>query len=434
MMANKSFVFRFADVEVREREFCLVKAGAVLPVEPKAFRVLLLLLHNPQKLISKEELLNSVWGDTAVTEGSLTRSIWLLRRLLGDDVNEPRFIETVATVGYRLVCKVEVSESASGDLHATDKAAGPSEGNFVKTPSNGEIAVVASNPLAQIDKLAGDMERGGRQTQWRHNALRSWLLPGAVLLAVGLATATWYLRRPLPPLRVTEYTQITHDGHPKDIAGTDGSRLYFNRGPDPQPTAQVAISGGEIAPVPVALPIPRIKDVSPDGSTLLVTSSDGGHGSLWNVEVPAGSLRRLLTDAWVASAAWSPDGKSVVYSPGDGDLDVIRSDGTGARKLAALGGLPVALSWSPDGSKVRFSRNNLLWELSRDGSGLHPLQPGWRPSSLQCCGRWTSDGRFFVFLSRAALFHPNPLLPESQLWVLDERRSLFRRGAPSRFN
>ena len=69
MMCNKSFVFRFSDVEVREREFSLLKAGKVLAVEPKAFRVLLLLLRNPQKLISKEELLNSVWGDTAVYRG-----------------------------------------------------------------------------------------------------------------------------------------------------------------------------------------------------------------------------------------------------------------------------------------------------------------------------------------------------------------------------
>src|SRR5207248_10356955 len=82
----------------------------VLPVEPKAFRVLLILLRNPQKLITKEELLNSVWGDAAVTENSLTRSIALLRRLLGDDTRKPRYIETVATVGYRLVSPVEVSE------------------------------------------------------------------------------------------------------------------------------------------------------------------------------------------------------------------------------------------------------------------------------------------------------------------------------------
>src|ERR1700749_1750330 len=113
-MANKSLIFRFADVEVREREFSLVKAGVVLPVEPKAFRVLLILLRNPQKLITKEELLNAVWGDVAVGDNSLARSVALLRRLLGDETHNPRYIETVATVGYRWACKVEVSEEASG--------------------------------------------------------------------------------------------------------------------------------------------------------------------------------------------------------------------------------------------------------------------------------------------------------------------------------
>jgi len=121
MMASKSFVFRFDDVEVREREFTLIKAGKVLTVEPKAFRTLLFLLHNPQRLISKEELLNTVWDDAAVTEGSLTRCIWLLRSRLGDDIHEPRYIATVATVGYRFVCKVEVSEDDSGNLEATGK-------------------------------------------------------------------------------------------------------------------------------------------------------------------------------------------------------------------------------------------------------------------------------------------------------------------------
>jgi DNA-binding winged helix-turn-helix (wHTH) protein len=135
MMPSKSFVFRFDDVEVREREFTLIKAGKVSTVEPKAFRTLLFLLHNPQRLIAKEELLNTVWGDAAVTEGSLTRCIWLLRTALGDDIHQPRYIKTVATVGYRFVCKVEVSEEASGNLEATgepdglesaiDKASGP---------------------------------------------------------------------------------------------------------------------------------------------------------------------------------------------------------------------------------------------------------------------------------------------------------------------
>src|ERR1700758_1506703 len=155
MIGNKYNIFRFADIEIREREFSLLKAGKVLAVEPKAFRVLLHLLRNPQKLISKEELLNAVWGDTAVTEGSLTRCIWLLRRQLGDDINKPRFIETVATVGYRLVCKGEVSEDASGDIEAADKANGMSKGDFVAMHPITEIAEAAANPLVQVVKPAG---------------------------------------------------------------------------------------------------------------------------------------------------------------------------------------------------------------------------------------------------------------------------------------
>jgi TolB-like protein/DNA-binding winged helix-turn-helix (wHTH) protein/Flp pilus assembly protein TadD len=116
-MAGKSFVFRFDDVEVREREFSLTKAGELLTIEPKAFRALLFLLHNPQKLVRKEELLHAVWGDTTVTDGSLTRCIWLLRSVLGEDTRNPRYIETVPTVGYRFIAPVEERvESSEGAI------------------------------------------------------------------------------------------------------------------------------------------------------------------------------------------------------------------------------------------------------------------------------------------------------------------------------
>ncbi|MGA2170847.1 MAG: transcriptional regulator [Terracidiphilus sp.] len=152
-MANKPFVFRFGDVEVREREFSFVKAGEVLAVEPKAFRVLLFLLRNPQKLITKEELLNAVWGETAVSENSLTRSIALLRRLLGDDTHQPRYIETAATVGYRFVCKVEASEDASGILESSSQP-----------PANGNIAEVAANPQTESGTLNGGGDPSLRQS------------------------------------------------------------------------------------------------------------------------------------------------------------------------------------------------------------------------------------------------------------------------------
>jgi DNA-binding winged helix-turn-helix (wHTH) protein len=76
---RKCFIFNFADVEVREREFLLIKGGERLSVEPKAFRVLLFLLRNPGRLVNKDEIVASVWNDSAVSDNSLTRSIAQLR-------------------------------------------------------------------------------------------------------------------------------------------------------------------------------------------------------------------------------------------------------------------------------------------------------------------------------------------------------------------
>jgi TolB-like protein/DNA-binding winged helix-turn-helix (wHTH) protein/Flp pilus assembly protein TadD len=110
MTEHKSCVFTFADIEVREREFCIVKNGEVLAIEPKAFRVLLCLIRNPRQLVSKDELLNVVWKDCSVSENSLTQCVARLRRVLGDDIHEPRYIATVPTLGYRFLPEVQVAE------------------------------------------------------------------------------------------------------------------------------------------------------------------------------------------------------------------------------------------------------------------------------------------------------------------------------------
>src|SRR5271156_5135093 len=137
MTEHKCFVFNFADVEVREREFSIVKAGELLPVEPKAFRVLLFLLRNPHRLIAKDELLDAVWNDCAVSDNSLTRSIALLRRLLGDDTREPRYIATVPTVGYRFLCDVKVVE---------DGFAGPNAAGLPQRQDSNEFAPLPGRP------------------------------------------------------------------------------------------------------------------------------------------------------------------------------------------------------------------------------------------------------------------------------------------------
>lgn len=119
-------VFRFADVEVCEANFSITRSGLRLALEPKALRVLLYLLHHPGRVIRKDELLDVVWAETAVTEDALVRTIVALRRILGDDPHHPRFIETVNTIGYRFICPV-AEEASSSELRVDSIAVLPLE-------------------------------------------------------------------------------------------------------------------------------------------------------------------------------------------------------------------------------------------------------------------------------------------------------------------
>jgi eukaryotic-like serine/threonine-protein kinase len=244
----------------------------------------------------------------------------------------------------------------------------------------------------------------------------------ALLGVAFLVAAAWYWYRPRPQLRVTGFNPITHDGRVKEVVATDGSRIYLNEAFSLDRIEEVAISGGEVVPVKVPLPAATLWDLSPDGSSLFVWSDDHGHQSLWSVQAPGGSIRHLV-DASVWSEALSPDGKSIVYSTPDQDIYVCNSDGTGVHRLFAAedhksGSNTDGLVWSPDSSRIRFTRGGKFWEMTANGEGLHELLPGWRPEATLCCGRWTPDGRFFLFLLQDNLY--SPFLPGNQLWSLNE--------------
>ena len=420
-MNDRSLIFRFADVEVREREFCLVKSGELIPVEPKAFRVLLILLRNPQKLITKDELLQAVWGDTAVTENSLARSIALLRKLLGDETRNPRYIETVATVGYRFLCQVESSIRIGEDQENGDSLDRRNGSAVTKKKASIEIAAMAS-PSA-LDK-----------PERRASRISLWVLAGTAIAVCSLAWF-WHLSRRMPPPRITAYTQLTHDGNKKWVGGTDGSRIYLFLQSETDPIGEVSVSGGEIAHIPIPMrniATAGLIDVSPDGSNFLVQSNEKGFGKdrpVWNVRMPEGSSRSV--PGLSASARFSPDGKLVAYATANREIWVVGSDGADARKLTSgpiVAGanldleMPKDIAWSPDGRLIRFSKGGRLWEISVEGRSLHEVLVHW-PSGTHDCGNWTQDGRFFLFQVKQKWYDWG-----GQLWALDERHPLLSHG------
>jgi len=118
-----SNLYRFGQFVLDPGRRTLSRADSPVSLTPKAFDVLLFLAQNPNRLVTKEELLQAVWGDTFVEEGNLTQYISHLRKALGDNGADTRLIVTIARKGYQFTPGVTVAEAADSAKHPTLQAA-----------------------------------------------------------------------------------------------------------------------------------------------------------------------------------------------------------------------------------------------------------------------------------------------------------------------
>jgi serine/threonine protein kinase/Tol biopolymer transport system component len=268
------------------------------------------------------------------------------------------------------------------------------------------------------------------QTPHRRTISATGAAMGAATMVALLALA-WFFRPTVPPPRVTGMRQLTHDGKPKWFGGsstmplfTDGSRLYFMETNLSDFTiTQVSTVGGESEPVPVPFPMAAVGDVSSAQSKMLLfkpLNAGSTMGTLWTMPLPAGEAQQN-GNLTASDAAWAPDGASIYYSLGN-DLWIARDDGSEARKILTTT-YPVSFfRFSHDGRRIRFDTfdeahgTTAQWEAGADGSRLRPVLPGWDA----CCGSWTADGKYFVFVStRGGAWN---------LWALREKTDWWRRS------
>jgi len=371
-MDPKPLVYQFNGVRIDLRSFRAFRDGSPLQMEPKAFEVLVFMIENRERMIEKQELLDRVWPDTAVTENAMTRIIAQLRRVLGDDAKEARYIETVPRKGYRFIASVDAVMDQNG--HAPGLGGPNSDG------------------VSQITLAVGSRAPASIRTV-------SILILGAAVIASIAVAWVWRARgdqASLPRPRMIRSVQITNssalDIYPS--FSSDGNSIVYSssKSGDFEIYARQLGGGRE-----VQLTADGMHNLAPSWSP------DGGSIAYWSRKrggiciVPAlGGVTRQITD-FGSNPTWSPDGQRIAFQSGPiRDLTanasaagppsmiwVVSSNGGTPTQVTQAGnsaGGHGAPSWSPDGKRIVFTSSDFsasdIWSVPAGGGELQGVVVG----------------------------------------------------------
>jgi eukaryotic-like serine/threonine-protein kinase len=259
---------------------------------------------------------------------------------------------------------------------------------------------------------------------------RTWkriILPAGILGALFLFVFFLMWRTPTSVPQLENTTQLTDDGVQK-VSGlaSDGSRLYFSEGEDfGWRIAEVSVAGGQTVPLETGISHPRLCGIAPNFSGLLLREGAYKAAPLWWLPLPAGSPRRL-GDLEAMGADFFPDGQRIVYGK-EGGIYTAEKDGSDSHRLAELPGEVHSPTASADGRRIRFNVLNSethlysIWEIGADGHNLHQILSGGNGAPEVCCGKWTGDGRYFVYLAGGEA--------RWDLWAVSEQGGFLRRSS-----
>ena len=151
-----SNLYRFGQFVLDPGRRTLSRADSPVSLTPRAFDVLLFLAQNPNRLVTKEELLQAVWGDTFVEEGNLTQYISHLRKALGDNSEDTRLIVTIARKGYQFTARVlspmqQTPQKMPRFRLLRAEPQKPMRDPRSSQPGESYQITVTSSPLAQMD-------------------------------------------------------------------------------------------------------------------------------------------------------------------------------------------------------------------------------------------------------------------------------------------
>ena len=166
-------MFAFGDCTLDLRRFELRRGGAIRPIEPQVFDVLVLLVRERDRVVTKEEILDQVWGDRFVSESALTSRIKAVRQAVGDDGKSQRIVRTVHGRGYQFVTEVsEEAETATPPESAAPARPLPAQEIRFCTAADGvrlAYATMGSGPpLVKAANWLSHLDYDRETVVWRH--------------------------------------------------------------------------------------------------------------------------------------------------------------------------------------------------------------------------------------------------------------------------
>jgi Tol biopolymer transport system component/DNA-binding winged helix-turn-helix (wHTH) protein len=358
-------VFRFGPFELSEREGELRKNGAQIRLQDQPLCVLVELLADAGKMVTREDLQQKLWpGDTFVDfDVGLNTAIRKLRQALGDDADKPRYIETLAKRGYRFIGVVEI-------------------------------------PTATLSVTAGIAPASEASLSHPRRRVRPWMLVMASLVIAVAAILPFVPRQAVPAPKQPRLVPLTtYTGREYEPAlAPDGNRVAFAwSGPDVSisRTASIYIKqiGEEQALRLTSVPgaIDFGPDWSPDGAYIVFGRFPAPTAAPGTVEegiyiVPAmgGAERRVHRTNWTVSpivdsrVVWATDGRTIAFSDrpvGQSLYAVFTLDVTTLRArqitfpLESSNG-DIHVAFSPDARTLAFLRD------TSDGMGLYVIPAG----------------------------------------------------------
>jgi Tol biopolymer transport system component/DNA-binding winged helix-turn-helix (wHTH) protein len=321
------------------------------------FQVLLYLVENRERYVSRQELLERFWNGSESYEETLTRCISTIRTELNDPPASPTYIETRKKVGYRYIGPVEEYQRGTAEAPGSDGIRGAEIANELRVHP---AATITIHPTNQNGAPAVVPE--SKRSRYRRDLLLALVF---VVIGGGLAHLTYKFRSTSPP--TLEMTRLTSTGNVRCVAiSPDGRYVAYaleEAGKQGLWLSQVAQPGlHEIVPA-AEVEYTGITFSRDGASVYYVRNEKAAEGVLYQAPALGGVHRRLLDHAGSAITI-SPDGKRLAFLrryPNNPVGDALVSadiDGKSERTLFILklpdriGG--TAPAWSPDGKVIAF--------------------------------------------------------------------------------